>query len=97
MKISVTADHIINGKRAKCMECPVALALRDAGVKGVKVGSLAFYRENDEYSEGPRVEHPYRVLRFIEQFDTHRVPGSILQKPDLSPFEFEVDLSPLLS
>lgn len=38
MKIKVTQEHIIAGEVGSYCECPIALALRDAGFVGVSIG-----------------------------------------------------------
>lgn len=37
-RILVTQAHIERGKPSNCTECPIALALRDAGVETPRVG-----------------------------------------------------------
>ncbi len=80
-KITVTAEHIAKGYPGKSETCPVALAMRDAGIPSPSVGISTF-------NWGFRAEDwtvlPSNVSIFIRNFDDHR---------EVSPFEFEVEIS----
>lgn len=64
MKIKVERRHIQKGKRADCYKCPVALALKEAGYKGVEVGDG--FVEFDGITYNMR-----RGTRFIRRFDNN--------------------------
>lgn len=77
MKITLTAEHIKNGKRNTPDQCAFTLALIDAGYFPVKV-------EYDGFSTGDKFyEFPKWVQILIEFYDD----GEFL----LPPYEFEVE------
>lgn len=72
--VNVTAEHIANGRRGDCRSCPVALALRDAGVQGASVGLYFLMWDNKQ-----AVPHPLAVAAFIDRFD---------RRQPVAPFSF---------
>ena len=75
MKIDVTQEDIVNGKKKSCDECPIALAMIRAGYKNVSVGSYFISSGNLTYLVPPE------VTKFVLDFDA--------EKP-VSPFSFEL-------
>ena len=78
--ISVKKKHIKNGEPENCETCPVALALREAGVNSLLVGSERFF--NNTYST--IASAPRSVQRFVASFDAGR---------KVKPFNFKLKLS----
>ena len=80
MKISVQQKHIDAGVRGSCSSDPLALAMREAGLKKPYVGvSYITWRKGfKDYS----VETPEDVLQFMESFDN--------QSASAKPIEFEL-------
>ncbi len=64
MKVTVTAEDIKKGCQAHRNRCPIALALKRLGMKGVKVGT--FQVELDGSDVYPL---PVEAQRFIRKFD----------------------------
>jgi hypothetical protein len=92
MRISVTQDHIKKGRKASCGHCPIALALKDAGLKDISVESHHVtihngrkYIENGKECAYHRILVPYEVTHFIYDFDNGR---------KVETFEFELDYIP---
>lgn len=77
MIVKVTGKHIKKGK-SSTQRCPVALALKDAGVKdpSVSYGGIFCYGANDQ---NVFVHPPRSVQRFIVAFD---------HKKKVKPFSF---------
>lgn len=89
LTVSVTQDHIDQGKPGKCRECPIARALLDLFVQGTYVG-VAWKDAAIRCSNQPEldritpVELPLEVIDFIKDFD---------DDPSwAAPFTFSVDL-----
>ena len=83
MEIKVTQDHIDNGVADSCFECPVALALVDAGVQGVSVNQVRI--EYTRYGGVCSIQTPEEVSGFIFDFDDETV------RHECRPFTFELD------
>lgn len=67
MRIEVTADHISKGFRMARKSCPIALAMKDAGLVNPTVGVSGIWH-------GPDGDRRYcaakkQVARFITDFD----------------------------
>lgn len=77
MKIKVTQDHIDHGLRGSCMQCPVALALRDAGFLAPFAGV------ENIHVQRKFVTTPDTVQEFMKLFD-NGLP--------CEPFTFEIGL-----
>jgi len=71
--VDVTAEHIRDGISADCKQCPIALALRDAGFTNVDVGNAY------TLASGLVFNHHANVGIFIESFDEHVLvePGTL--------------------
>ena len=70
MKIKVTEEHIHEGIKGSCRNCPVALAFWDAGMVDVRVGAGMV----DWYDAAPgmgflEAKLPEHVQEFVGQFD----------------------------
>ena len=82
MKISVTEQHVQNGRRADPHHDPVALALYDAGFGEVYVGTTEIsVRKIPFTGNWTKVPVPHSVSDFMFDFDNG--------KP-VEPFEFEI-------
>lgn len=66
VKIDVTQDMIDKGIRGNTSLCPIAKALRAAGLKRPSVGTYAFF---DMKKERYQIELPKKALTFITHFD----------------------------
>lgn len=66
MLVKVTAAHIKEGQRNKSCTCPVALAMKSAGLKCVKVGrfSLTYYVNKVGFHVGLPESVITKILRF---------------------------------
>ena len=68
MKISITAEHIKNGKRNSCTDCPVALALLEKNYDAyVSCRKLTVRKTPADYHQPLYV--PQTVRTFINNFD----------------------------
>lgn len=78
MKIQVTPEHIKDGQKCSCYNCPIALALRDQFAPGTYVSVCADSIQVDDllYSVSRRIQV------WIRRFDDGR---------EVSPIEFEID------
>ena len=67
LTINVTQKHINDGVRCECKDCPVALALKDAGATDVIAGfgQMAFSFNGKEY----QTPAPHAVVDFIYHYD----------------------------
>lgn len=83
LTIRVTQEHIDKGHRNSCGKCPVALAMKDAGLGDPQVGVHGFqYLHSDGFwTTGILPEY---VRDFIRHFD-----GAY----SVSPFEFDVEVA----
>lgn len=78
MEIKVTQAHINAGKRSSPCECPVSLALKDAGVREPMVTGWGI---QSGHPARIRVPLPPSVWSFAVCFDDGQ---------DVEPFEFEI-------
>lgn len=76
MKIRVTQQHIEEGRRGSCRECPIALAIVSAGFFKAWVGASQIRANGKLWCDTPP-----EVYRFIQKFDTNK---------RVKPFEFEI-------
>ncbi len=81
MVINVTAEHIAKGKRGKCEECPIALALNDATKANWEVNGTHVYSlwANNQVTRRLPLEVANRIARFDEQ-------------GEMDPFTFELPI-----
>ena len=90
MRIQVTAQHISDGMPNDGMNCPVALAIREAtGLNGVEVGPTYVTRDDWKGRTEPvtkRTFLPPHVTEAIADFDAGTDP---------EPFEFDLDIDKL--
>lgn len=82
MIINVTQKHIDMGQKCDCLNCPVALALRETFNKRIAVTGVQAYLYTGIGSIERAIELPIEALNFIERFDT---PGY-----KVYPFSFEI-------
>ena len=82
MKIKVTEKHLKFGNKIEISDCPIALALKDAGFKDPLVGykSISFVNEEGNIE---RLTLPKGAKTFVARV-TNRIPVEI-------PFEFELN------
>jgi hypothetical protein len=86
MLIEVTTDDIVNGKREKCRECPIALAFNRC---------MPEYQASVGVDTGSFFNHEDRLvisLAFLPEVARDFVLNFDMQK-DVKPFSFEIDLS----
>lgn len=70
MKITVTQDHINNGKRHNCTDCPIALALQPYGLSpSVGPRSIIWRKFNGKYNTFYKGYLPIEAQNFIQMFD----------------------------
>lgn len=81
IRVQVTERNIVLGNPHSEDSCPVALALKDAGVIDPLVTDCIHL--HDRYVALADVELPYEVRQFINDFD---------KDVEVDPFEFEVDI-----
>lgn len=81
MKIEVKEKHIKKGKPRNSCDCPIALAMKDAGLKDCFVECL-FVDISNNLETYTMVNLPAKVSQFIHDFD---------EGLEVSPFEFELD------
>ncbi len=76
--ITVTQKHINKGIQTDAQECPIAKALRTAGLRNVSVSGMSVY-----FGKGWKrtAELPKRARNFIKKFDN--------EKP-VKPFTFRL-------
>lgn len=90
MKITVTQEHIdkawANRKGVSCVNCPVALAIRDKGFRKVEVLNTGML-----YVDQFVVPAPSEVISFIHYFDTCRF-GRVETMYGSHPFSFDLDI-----
>lgn len=79
MNINVTQEDINQGKRSRCFECPIALAM--SRVFGFSVGSLGHEVFRPSNRDATLGLIPPEAMRFMRDFDN----GSVVQ-----PFMFEL-------
>ena len=78
MRIQVTQEHIDKGERMRGRQCPIALALRDAGISDPTV-----FTSSIDFGERTVVS-PDDVEAFVRRFDA----GNRVR-----PFWFDLDVS----
>lgn len=83
MIIKVTQKHIDNGVKNNCEACPVALAMKDKGMRDIRVMPNMF--ECIEFTSKAGLIHlrdmPNKVMEFVAKFDTGK---------KVKPFEFRL-------
>lgn len=89
MKVKVTQQHIDSGVRGCAFDCPVALALMDAGDFAYTAATgtrVQLWLKGSNLSRLPdyEVALPPNVWTFISRFDAGKT---------VAPFEFEIDLT----
>jgi len=69
--IEVTQDDIAMGRRRRCRDCPVAMALARHFERGVMVGHrfFVFGVADQDLEEKERISLPSEIERFIDAFD----------------------------
>lgn len=82
--VSVTMGEFKGGRAFHCKKCPVALALRKAGFRGVNVANQSFVAIPPGGELLWEYRLPFDVKRRILDFDNFGA---------FDPFEFEVDLA----
>lgn len=91
VKINVLKKHIVKGKCGHRNKCAVALAVLDAGLKGVIVNreDLSFdYTHNKLTYRYYDINLPIRVSSFIDKFDD--LKGKPSERKKLKPFSFNL-------
>lgn len=78
-RVNVTAEHIRNGRRLECDECPIALALNDLGLGRWMVSPLYMWN-----TRGFEVVTPAAATAFVLACN-HGEP--------LAPFAFEIEIA----
>ena len=88
MKIQVTEQDILAGKKGSCSECPIAKAIaRARGDDKIRVGVNETWIPIPNSDTIPDyIELPEQVKQFIDAFD-HRKLG----EPMPLPFEFDIE------
>ena len=89
MKINVTDNHIINGKRRDPKQCPIALAVNtnpDCFMASVSDTILTFLQDRHLW----RANIPRHAQRWIERFDLNQPvkPMSFNIHPTLIPEKY---------
>ena len=67
MKISITAEHIKNGKRKDACNCPIALAFKSLGWDQVTVGPTIISLLKTNHAK--HLKHSLQSNIFINHFD----------------------------
>ena len=85
MTITVTATHIRIAEPGNPYFCPVNLALRDAGLKRVKVTrcTIRYSHNRARMLPGIRKELPKKAQDFLFKYDTNQ---------EVKPFQFELEV-----
>jgi hypothetical protein len=80
--INVTQEHIDKGKKGKCRECPIALAVQEKCISEISVGVIsgAIFFDDDSH---PASEMAVEAIRFVWAFDLN---GKV------EPFSFDLDI-----
>lgn len=84
--ITVKAKHIRHGIQETATFCPVALALKEAGIENVSVGNREInttYYDNGIIKEERAYHCPRSVTRFVKKFDRKG-------KKAVKPFSFKL-------
>lgn len=82
MRVNVTQEHIDKGARMSCDGCPIALALKEAGLPDVEVFANRVSR-NAFTSDLETWELPTNARAFIQSFDNYRI---------VEPFHFDIEV-----
>lgn len=78
MKIQVTAEDIVKGKRESCDSCPIALAItRKAGERASVDECTAWFISTESL-----IPLPVSARKFVRAFD---------RGDSVAPFEFDLD------
>lgn len=95
MTIRVTQEHIDHGQRASCVDCPIALAVRECVRPELQAEVRVLFSSVRIGNE--TIELPPSARAFIAQFDTplnareQAFPfRPILRSLTFAPFEFEL-------
>lgn len=88
MLIKLTQEHIDRGTRGDCLDCPLALAAKEAGIKTPWVTETYITSDNASAPDD-KMYLPKIATDFIRNFDGE-VEGADASK--CVPFEFELDL-----
>lgn len=84
MKIRVTKKDIKNGVRESFTQCPIAKAVRRAGVCFYQINKGAVILHGETTSEGGhKIKLPASAKRFIGRFDTRN---------EVKPFMFNLKI-----
>jgi hypothetical protein len=81
MRIEVTAEDIVKGKRMDCGLCPVALAIKRATGTAFSVGYMTCCPAGGTVRD--RLELPAEARAFVHDFDCHM---------QTAPFAFDLDI-----
>lgn len=81
LKINVTQQNIIKGRKYTSKSCPIALAFKEAGIKKVEVKNLQFLLRKSE--DSIMYDLPRMARKFIRAFDEGR---------PVKPFSFNVKI-----
>ena len=81
--LAVNRDCLVNGRRGAPDFCPIALAAKNIGLKGIAVGpgTMSFYDLTVNHNERLRANLPLEAKNFISAFDDGH---------DVQPFTFTV-------
>lgn len=82
MIIAVTEKHILKGVHCDKSGCPIALAMHDAGLRGVLVGGDYMMFKTGFFSKKKVAGAPDSVTRFVDHYDSGE---------EVFPFEFEIN------
>lgn len=68
-KVVITQEHINKGC-SLCTHCPVALALKDAGLERPFVGTMSI--QNQLATENVYYHYPKKIQWFVHNWDKHK-------------------------
>ena len=94
MKIRVEQKHIDKGCPNSTHDCPVALAMKDAGLPNatVRSGWVSWLPEGSSVYKSART--PKKVVLFMRNFDAHPQDDEVDENFLFEPFEFELEEMP---
>lgn len=94
LRIRVTKEHISRGTPRTPDYCPIALALRAKGLKGVSVGTQFIEFEMPDTGEDVELGAPRCIREFIMNFDTTESEGLGCDNRHklVKPFGFKLQL-----
>ena len=83
LTVDVKQEHIDAGQKGVCGRCPVALAVKDTGIKFVKIGTFSMRWALGKKKQGPNYQGslPGVAIGFIVDFDNGY---------EVEPFTFKV-------